>query len=135
MSAATDDPPNPAVSKRRGKNVLGGELAGCSRDLLTGWHRDGCCATGPGDHGMHVVCAVMTDEFLQFSKRRGNDLTTPMPMHRFPGLTDGDRWCLCATRWKEAYDAGKAPKVVLEATHMATLEYASLEELREHAAD
>ena len=72
----------------------------------------------------------MTDEFLQFSKRRGNDLTTPMPMHRFPGLTDGDRWCLCATRWKEAYDAGKAPKVVLEATHMATLEYASLEELR-----
>ena len=114
--------------------MLGGELVDCSADPLTGWHRDGCCATGPGDAGMHVVCAVMTDEFLAFSKSRGNDLSTPNALHRFPGLNDGDRWCLCATRWKEAYDAGVAPKVVLEATHMSMLEYASVEELREHAA-
>ena len=123
----------PSTARGRGRNVLGGELAECSTDPLTGWHRDGCCATGPGDVGVHVVCAVMTDEFLAFSKSRGNDLTTPAPRHQFPGLTDGDRWCLCATRWKEAYDAGVAPRVVLEATHMGALEYASLEELREHA--
>ena len=134
-----DDTPNEnaakAIDRRKGRNVLGGALADCSHDPLTGWHRDGCCATGPGDAGVHVVCAVMTDEFLAFSKARGNDLSTPMPMHRFPGLSDGDRWCLCASRWKEAYDAGKAPAVVLEATHMGALEYASLEELRKHAAD
>ncbi|MEM9704357.1 MAG: DUF2237 domain-containing protein [Planctomycetota bacterium] len=114
--------------------MLGGALEDCSHDPLTGWHRDGCCATGPGDDGVHVVCAVMTDEFLAFSRARGNDLSTPMPMHRFPGLKAGDQWCLCAPRWKEAYDAGKAPKVVLEATHMAALEYASLDELKQHAA-
>ena len=123
------------ADRRKGKNVLGGPLADCSHDPLTGWHRDGCCATGPGDDGVHVVCAVMTEEFLAFSKARGNDLSTPMPMHRFPGLNPGDRWCLCAPRWKEAYDAGKAPKVALEATHMAALEYASLKELQEHAAE
>ena len=130
MAAATADP----QTRRKGKNVLGGELKDCSHDPLTGWHRDGCCATGPGDAGVHTVCAVMTDEFLQFSKARGNDLTTPMPRHLFPGLTAGDKWCLCAARWKEAYDAGKAPQVDLEATHMGTLEFAGLEELKEFAA-
>ena len=131
MAAATA---NARTSKRRGKNVLGGELKDCSHDPLTGWHRDGCCATGPGDAGVHTVCAVMTDEFLAFSKARGNDLTTPMPLHRFPGLSAGDKWCLCAARWKEAFDAGKAPNVDLDATHMATLEFCALDELQQFAA-
>ena len=131
MAAATADP---HASRRKGKNVLGGELKDCSRDPLTGWRRDGCCATGPGDAGVHTGCAVMTDEFLQFSKARGNDLTTAIPGYQFPGLSAGDRWCLCASRWKEAYVAGKAPKVDLEATHMATLEFCGLDELREFAA-
>ena len=135
MATATPptDPPADPAARRKGKNVLGGPLADCSHDPLTGWHRDGCCATGKGDVGMHVVCAVVTEEFLAFSKARGNDLSTPAPRFRFPGLRGGDRWCLCASRWKEAYDAGKAPDVVLEATHMAALEFASLEELRQHA--
>ena len=131
MAAATAAP---RTARSKGKNVLGGELKDCSTDPLTGWHRDGCCATGPGDAGVHTVCAVMTDEFLAFSKARGNDLSTPMPQHRFPGLTAGDKWCLCAARWKEAYDAGKAPKVDLEATHMGTLEFAGLDELKQFAA-
>ena len=132
----TEAPPDPAAeTRRKGRNVLGGELADCSHDPLTGWHRDGCCATGPGDTGVHVVCAVVTEEFLAFSRSKGNDLSTPVPQFRFPGLKGGDRWCLCAARWKEAYDAGVAPGVVLEATHMAALEFATLEELREHAAD
>ncbi|MFG0326574.1 MAG: DUF2237 family protein [Phycisphaerales bacterium JB037] len=123
------------AGRARGRNVLGGALAPCSMDPLTGWHRDGCCATGPGDVGVHVVCAVMTDEFLAFSRERGNDLSTPRPEYLFPGLRAGDRWCLCASRWAEARDAGMAPRVVLEATHMAALEFATLEELREHRAD
>ena len=102
---------------------------------MTGFYRDGCCNTGAQDVGLHVVCVQVTDEFLKFSRSRGNDLTTANPMHRFPGLVDGDRWCLCAARWKEAYDAGCAPPVVLEACHISTLEFASLEELREHAID
>ncbi|NNJ26285.1 DUF2237 family protein [Alienimonas chondri] len=139
-AAAEDRPDEPDRSaspdaRRKGRNVLGGALKDCSHAPLTGWHRDGCCSTGMGDDGVHVVCAVMTDEFLAFSKARGNDLSSPMPMHGFPGLQAGDQWCLCAPRWKEAYDAGQAPMVVLEATHMAALEYASLEELQQHAAD
>ncbi|MEM6363378.1 MAG: DUF2237 domain-containing protein [Planctomycetota bacterium] len=122
---------SPAVSDS--KNVLGSTLQVCSTDPMTGFYRDGCCHTGGQDVGVHVVCAVMTDDFLQFSRQRGNDLTTPMPMYQFPGLKAGDRWCLCAARWKEAYDAGKAPQVVLESTHISALEYASLEELREFA--
>lgn len=115
------------------KNVLGSDLATCSTDPMTGFYRDGCCNTGGEDAGLHVICCQVTDEFLEFSKSRGNDLTTPMPMYRFPGLVAGDRWCLCATRWKEAYDAGVAPAVVLEACHISSLEFASLEELKEHA--
>lgn len=117
------------------KNVLGTDLATCSTSPMTGYFRDGCCNTGSTDVGLHVVCSVMTAEFLAFSKSRGNDLSTPNPMYEFPGLNPGDRWCLCAARWKEAYDAGMAPSVVLDATHISALEFASLEQLQEHAAD
>ncbi|TWU41515.1 hypothetical protein Q31b_29640 [Novipirellula aureliae] len=115
------------------KNVLGTELESCSTDPMTGFYRDGCCNTGASDAGLHVVCAQMTADFLQFSKSRGNDLSTPNPIFQFPGLKPGDRWCLCAARWKEAYDAEMAPAVVLESTHISALEFASLEELQEHA--
>lgn len=117
------------------KNVLGSDLRACNLDPVTGFYRNGCCDTGPQDGGLHLVCAVMTDEFLEFSRAQGNDLSTPNPMYRFPGLKAGDRWCLCAPRWREAYDAGMAPRVVLEATHMLALEFASLEELQEHATE
>ena len=117
------------------KNVLGGELEVCGTDPMTGFYRDGCCNTGGQDHGLHVVCARMTSEFLEFSRDRGNDLITPNPLFAFPGLKPGDRWCLCAARWKEAFDAGMAPDVVLAATHVSALEYASLEELQAHAVD
>lgn len=117
------------------KNVLGTDLETCSTDPMTGFFRDGCCNTGASDTGLHVICSVMTASFLEFSKSRGNDLSTPNPLYRFAGLQPGDRWCLCAARWKEAYDAGRAPHVVLEATHISALEFASLEELQEHAAD
>ncbi len=102
---------------------------------MTGFFRDGCCQTGAGDVGLHVVCAVMTDDFLQFSRARGNDLSTPVPEYQFPGLQAGDRWCLCAARWKEAFDAGMAPRVVLSATHISALEFASLEELEAFAVE
>lgn len=117
------------------KNVLGTELADCSRDPLTGFYRDGCCNTGAGDHGVHTVCAVMTDEFLEFSKQAGNDLSTPQPQYGFAGLKAGDQWCLCAPRWAEAFDAGAAPRVVLEATHAASLEWMTLDQLRSHAVE
>ena len=94
------------------KNVLGSPLRGCSNDPLTGFYRDGCCNTGPEDHGVHTVCAQMTAEFLAFSRARGNDLSTPRPAFGFPGLSPGDRWCLCAARWKEAHEAGAAPRVL-----------------------
>ena len=116
-------------------NVLGEPLQECGRDPLTGFYRDGCCETGPDDHGTHVVCAVMTAEFLAFTKARGNDLSTPRPSLRFPGLAPGDRWCLCVSRWKEALDAGAAPPVVLAATHRKALDVVPLDVLREHAAD
>ena len=119
----------------RGKNVLGEELQPCSMDPMTGWFRDGCCGTGQGDMGMHVICCRVTEEFLEYSKLTGNDLSTPMPEFQFPGLQPGDQWCVCAARWKDAYDAGKACGVVLAATHMSALEFASLAELQEHAVD
>lgn len=117
----------------QGKNVYGQPMLTCSTDPLTGWYRNGCCDTGPGDHGLHLVCVEVTSEFLEFSKEAGNDLSTPIPEYNFPGLQHGDRWCLCVTRWQEAYAAGMAPKVVLEATHISTLEFVSLEELQAHA--
>lgn len=115
------------------RNVLGGPLQACSYDPLTGFYRDGCCETGPQDLGSHTVCARVTQEFLDFSRSRGNDLVTPRPEYRFKGLKPGDRWCLCAARWREAYDAGVAPPVVLEATHEKALAVVTLAQLREHA--
>jgi uncharacterized protein len=115
----------------QGKNVLGGELTLCCRQPLTGFYRDGTCRTGSDDFGVHTVCARVTAEFLAFSKSRGNDLSTPRP--GFPGLKPDDKWCLCAARWQEAFDAGVAPKVVLEATHEATLQVVHLEDLQAHA--
>ncbi|MGH9091590.1 MAG: DUF2237 family protein [Acidimicrobiales bacterium] len=115
------------------KNVLGGDLEPCSTDPLTGFYRDGCCNTGAEDAGVHTVCTRVTAEFLAFSMARGNDLSTPQPAFGFPGLRPGDQWCLCASRWQEALEAGAAPAVVLEATHAATLEWVSLDDLRRHA--
>jgi hypothetical protein len=115
------------------RNVIGGELEACSFEPLTGFYRDGCCNTGAEDLGIHTVCTQVTEEFLEFSQAAGNDLSTPQPVMGFAGLQPGERWCLCASRWKEAYDAGVAPPVVLEATHAATLEWVNLDELREHA--
>ena len=116
-------------------NVLGGPLVPCGLDPLTGFYRDGCCHTGYEDSGIHVICAQMTREFLEFSRSRGNDLITPAPARGFPGLRPGDRWCLCAGRWREALDAGVAPPVILAATHEEALAVVSLEELRRHALD
>ncbi|MFD0892507.1 DUF2237 domain-containing protein [Luteolibacter ambystomatis] len=118
---------------REALNVLGTPLMTCSIEPLTGWFRDGCCRTGKGDAGVHVVCARMNESFLEFSKRRGNDLSTPRPEYGFPGLKAGDRWCLCAARWQEALHAGCAPQVVLEATHESALEFADLDDLKRHA--
>lgn len=120
---------------KRARNVLGGPLAECSTRPLTGFYRDGCCNTGMDDHGAHTVCTLLTSEFLEFSKARGNDLSTPMPEYGFPGLNPGDRWCLCAARWREALQAGAAPRVVLAATHERTLDYVKLEELKKFAVD
>ena len=115
------------------RNVLGSELQPCSTDPVTGFFRNGCCETGPHDQGMHTVCAVMTAEFLAYSKSVGNDLSTPRPDLDFPGLRPGDRWCLCAPRWKEALDAGAAPQVVLESTHEETLAIVPLGVLKDYA--
>ena len=114
-------------------NVLGGVLQPCSTRPVTGFYRDGCCNTGAEDLGLHTVCVVLTAEFLAFSKSRGNDLSTPMPQYGFPGLNPGERWCLCASRWKEAFDANVAPQVVLESTHAVTLHVVSLAALKQHA--
>lgn len=115
-------------------NVLGTPLQACCRDPLTGFYRDGFCHTGPEDRGLHTVCAVMTEEFLAYTRTVGNDLSTPVPAYGFPGLEPGDRWCLCVTRWAEALRAGCAPAVVLAATHVSALEFVSLEDLQAHAA-
>lgn len=117
------------------RNVFGEPLSTCSEKPLTGFFRDGCCNTGPEDFGSHTVCVVITDEFLAFSKAAGNDLSTPVPAYNFPGLKHGDRWCLCAARWQEALEAGKAPKVVLTATHERALEIVALEDLKRFAID
>ncbi len=120
--------------KPKPKNVLGGELISCCTDPMTGFYRDGFCKTGIDDVGSHTVCVEATDEFLEFSKSRGNDLSTPRPEYNFPGVKDGDKWCLCATRWREALEAGVAPKVILEACHEASLRYVALEDLKNHSS-
>ncbi|MFS2036490.1 DUF2237 family protein [Polaromonas sp. CT11-55] len=114
------------------KNVLGTDLVPCSYDPLTGYFRDGCCNTDASDLGSHLVCVRVTAEFLAFSALRGNDLSTPRPAHRFAGLKPGDRWCLCANRWREALEAGQAPPVVLESTHSKALEFVTMAQLEKH---
>jgi uncharacterized protein len=114
-------------------NVLGTPLVPCSYDPVTGYFRDGCCNTAADDTGRHVICAKVTADFLAFSARRGNDLSTPRPEYRFRGLQPGDRWCLCALRWREALEAGAAPTVVLESTHERALDFVSIASLRSHA--
>jgi uncharacterized protein (DUF2237 family) len=134
LSTARLDPiPKGPNSHMTALNVLGTALQACSFDPITGFFRDGCCQTDEQDHGTHVVCARVTAEFLAYSKRRGNDLTTERPEHRFKGLKPGDRWCLCALRWREALQAGVAPPVVLAATHAKALELLTLEQLLENA--
>lgn len=115
-------------------NVVGGALLPCSADPVTGFYRDGCCATGPEDVGSHTVCSVMTEDFLAFSALAGNDLSTPQPLFGFPGLEPGDRWCVCAERWLEAHRAGHAPPVVLGSTHVRALDVVPIELLTRHAA-
>lgn len=115
------------------QNVLGTPLQPCSTDPMTGFFRDGCCETGPMDLGRHVVCAQVTAEFLDYTKTQGNDLSTPIPDYNFPGLKPGDRWCLCASRWKEALEAGVAPPIVLASTHAAALKIVTLDELQQNA--
>jgi uncharacterized protein (DUF2237 family) len=119
----------------KAKNVLGERLESCSESPLTGFTPSGSCETGPSDLGSHTVCAQVTAEFLQYSKSKGNDLITPVPEFDFPGLKPGDRWCLCAARWREAMEAGCAPKVALRATHERALQVVGIEELKSHAID
>ena len=121
--------------RRTGTNVLGGVLETCSISPMTGFFRDGCCNTSPQDVGSHTVCAVMTTEFLAYSKAAGNDLSTPMPQYGFAGLKPGDRWCLCAPRWQEALDADAAPHVVLRATEAGALDHCALADLKRFAVD
>ena len=122
------------MSREADVNVVGGTLLSCSTEPLTGFYRDGCCATEPADVGSHTVCSIVTAEFLEFSSRTGNDLSTPRPEWGFAGLAPGDRWCVCADRWLQAYDAGFAPDVVLGATHIRALDIVPIEALTEHAA-
>lgn len=119
--------------KLQSRNVFGEPIKDCSHDPLTGFYRNGCCDTEVEDHGKHTVCAIMTDEFLHFSKSKGNDLSTPLPQFDFPGLKAGNRWCLCVLRWKEAYDEGMAPFVDLEATNEKSLNFVAIENLLEYA--
>ena len=123
------------VSMEKQKNVLDSELQDCGISPMTGFYRDGCCNTGPGDIGTHTVCAIMTDEFLVYSKSKGNDLITPRPEFDFPGLKAGDAWCLCALRWEEARQAGCAPRVKLTSTNIKTLEMVEFEDLKAHQID
>ena len=117
------------------RNVLGGELEPCGTDPMTGWHRDGCCSTGPEDLGSHTICAVVTKEFLDHQRGIGNDLVTPHPEYRFPGLVPGDRWCVTAVNWARAFNDGAAAPVVLASTNVAVLEIVPLEALQQHAVD
>lgn len=123
------------MNQKKAKNVLGTEIEVCSMDPVTGFYRDGCCNTGGSDMGLHTVCIEATAEFLAFSKARGNDLSTPHPQYEFPGLKPGDRWCLCVERWKEALEAGMAPRVKLESCHISTLEFVDLEDLQHYAVE
>lgn len=116
-------------------NMLGERLETCCNSPMTGWYRTGCCEVGGDDVGVHAVCAIMTDEFLEFSRSVGNDLSTPMPAHGFPGLKAGDRWCLCAPRWQEAHEAGRAPQVRMRATNILAAEFCDVDALRAHAID
>jgi len=129
------DMPEGESERRPQKNVFGEPLAPCSELPLTGFFRDGCCNTSPEDFGSHTVCAIMTDDFLAFSKKAGNDLSTPVPEYGFPGLKPGDRWCLCAPRWQQALEAGMAPRVVLAATNEKALEILALRDLKRFAID
>ena len=122
-------------SVEKQKNVLDSELQDCGIDPMTGFYRDGCCNTGTGDVGTHTVCAIMTDDFLEYSKSKGNDLITPRPEFDFPGLKPGDAWCLCALRWEEARQAGCAPRVKLTSTNIKTLEMVEFEDLKAHQID
>jgi uncharacterized protein (DUF2237 family) len=131
----TDDKGNGGGGRRPQRNVLGEPLETCSIKPVTGFYRDGCCNTGQDDVGSHTVCVVMTAEFLDFSKSRGNDLSTPMPEFGFAGLKPGDRWCLCAPRWQEAFAAGRAPRVALRATHEGALAHCALADLKRFAVD
>lgn len=135
MSETNDDLESVQTRMDPSRNVLGGRLERCSVSPRTGFYRNGSCDTGDDDPGCHAVCAQVTEEFLVYSRKAGNDLSTPAPMYGFPGLEPGDRWCICAPRWKEALDAGKAPPVVLSATHERALEHVELEELLAHALD
>ena len=117
------------------RNIFGDEITLCSAKPLAGFTRSGCCETGAEDVGSHTVCAEVTEEFLEFSRRAGNDLSTPVPAFDFPGLVPGDRWCLCAARWQEAFEAGCAPRVVLAATHERCMEVIDIEDLKAHALD
>ena len=121
-------------------NVLGGNLEPCksfkeNNEIITGFYRDNCCNTGPDDLGLHTVCCIMTKTFLTFSKSVGNDLSTPIPEYNFKGLSEGDNWCLCASRWQEAFESGKAPKVILKSTNMATLSVVRLEDLKKYSSE
>ena len=132
----TENPQLMAPSRKKiGRNVLGEPLEPCCMDPVTGFYRDGCCNTAAEDLGAHVVCAEVTEEFLEFSRGVGNDLSSPVPWMGFPGLVPGDRWCVCAARWREALAAGTAPPVVLAATHERALEFVSLDDLKRHALD
>ena len=120
-------------------NVLGSELEACSSSqnkngIVTGFYRDNCCNTGPDDFGLHTVCCIMTETFLTFSKSVGNDLSAPIPEYNFKGLREGDRWCLCASRWQEAFESGNAPKVILRSTNIATISVVKLEDLKKYSA-
>lgn len=130
MSSSTSNLSTNGHSKA--KNVLGGTLLTCCTSPMTGFFRNGRCDTNDQDSGLHVVCAILTDEFLEYSKSKGNDLSTPRPQWGFPGLKAGDKWCLCAARWKEALDAGVAPQVLLEATHQNALQVVTLDELKQY---
>jgi uncharacterized protein (DUF2237 family) len=125
----------PSSTESMSKNVLGTQLQACCTTTMTGFYRNGRCETGPNDAGVHVVCAQVTDAFLQYSKSRGNDLMTPFPAYGFAGLKAGDKWCLCASRWREAYEAGVAPPVFLASTHENALMFVSLEALQKNAID
>jgi len=135
LETDNDTPGDGPALNEQALNVFGEPLEVCGLDPLTGFYRDGCCDTGPGDAGSHTICVSVTDEFLAFTASRGNDLSTPIPAYGFPGLEAGDRWCLCASRWLEAYEEGKAPRVYLRATNQAATRVVPLDMLKGMGAD